>query len=102
MDRTERFGIGEKIDSLLLHALESLRAASYASTEKELHLRRAIQALDSLRFFLQLAWESKLIPSKHYETLGVMIEEVGRMTGGWIKGLRAKTRSENPERERKE
>ena len=52
--------------------------------------------------FLQLAWEGKLIPSKQYEVLAVLIEEVGRMAGGWIRGLRAKTRPERSGRERKE
>lgn len=92
MPRDERFGIGGKIDLLLLDTLEILRIASYARTEeKQRYLITAIARIDSLRFFVQIAWESKLIPSNQFQTLGLMIEEVGRMVGGWRKGLLAKT-----------
>ncbi|MBI4067918.1 four helix bundle protein [Candidatus Kaiserbacteria bacterium] len=92
MARDERFGIGNRIDVLLLDLLEDLRTAGYArANEKPTVLARALHALDSIRFFLQIAWESKLIANKQYENLAVRIEEIGKMTGGWRKGILAKT-----------
>jgi hypothetical protein len=44
-----------------------------------------------LRFFLQLAWECKVIEQKHYILLATQVENVGKMTGGWRKGLLVKT-----------
>ena len=99
MARDERFGIGSRIDSLLLDLLEMLRKASYMDTaNKPAVLGSAIGILDSLRFFLQIAWESKLIPQKQYAELAGNVEEIGRMTGGWRKGILAKTPPDGGER----
>lgn len=92
MARDERFGIGARIDALLLDLLETLRRANFADAAgKPSLLGNAIGTEDSLRFFLQIAWESKLIPGKQYEEMAGAVEEIGRMTGGWRKGLLAKT-----------
>ncbi|MEK7509524.1 MAG: four helix bundle protein [Patescibacteria group bacterium] len=99
MDRTERFGIGEKIDSLFLTVMETLREATYASHEAKIaFLGKAVRALDLLRFFLQIAWEIKCIANTQYASLGSAIEEAGRMVGGWRKGLVAKTPPKGGER----
>ena len=92
MAREERFGIGGKIDTLLLDTLDLLRAAMFAQMrEKVEFLGMTITKIDSVRFFVQIAWENKLIPSKQFEELGILIEKAGRMVGGWRKGLLSKT-----------
>ena len=53
-------------------------------------LSRTIAKLDNLKFFMQLAWESKLIPTEKYVNLSKDLEEIGRMLGGWRKGLQDK------------
>lgn len=99
MNRAERFGIGEKIDSLFLMAMETLREATYASHEAKIALLgSAIRSLDSIRFFLQIAWEIKCIANAQYASLGSDFEEAGRMVGGWRKGLAAKTPPKGGER----
>jgi len=99
MGRDERFGIGSKIDALFLDLLETLRVATYAGGREKLALlTRAIGITDSLRFFVQIAWDAKLIPNKQFEEIGIRIEETGRMIGGWRKGLLAKTPPEGGER----
>lgn len=50
-------------------------------------LGRAITKIDTLKFFYQLAWESKLIPTDKYTELSEKLEEIGRMLGGWRRGL---------------
>lgn len=54
-------------------------------------LGKAISKLDVLKFFLQLSWESKLIHTERYANLSGQLEEIGRMLGGWRKGLQKKT-----------
>jgi hypothetical protein len=44
-----------------------------------------------LKFFAQVAWESKLIPDDKYLDLSKRLGEIGRMLGGWKKGLQSKT-----------
>jgi hypothetical protein len=92
MARDERFGLGKKIDELLLELLEMLRNAMYANIHQKLTvLGEATSKIDSIRFFMQLAWETKIIQSKQFENISPSIEEIGRMIGGWRKGLLAKT-----------
>lgn len=92
MAREERFSLGTKIDLLFLDLLELLRLATYATQNKKVSLlTEAVIKMDSLRFFLQVAWEAKLIPTKQFEHMATKVEEVGRMIGGWRKGLLAKT-----------
>ena len=86
--RVERLGIGQKIESLFLDSLESSFSCVYLPTEpKMVLLGKTISKLDMLRFFCQLAWESRLIPTDKYTELSEKLEEVGRMLGGWRKGL---------------
>ncbi len=92
MARSERFGIGDRIDRLWLDLLEALRKAVYAPvTSKLAALDEAIAWIDAVRFFLQIAWESSLMSQTHFILLGKDVEEIGRMTGGWRKGIAAKT-----------
>ena len=89
--RTERFGIGNRIDTLLLELLDLLRKAAFVSgPTKILLLEKALQTIDSLRFFLQIAWESSVIKQNQYLQLAPGVEEIGKMVGGWRKGLLAK------------
>lgn len=92
MPREERFGIGSKIDFLFLETFEILRRATYANEKIKIDLlQRAIENIDSIRFFVQLAWELSLLTNTRYGTLGEGVENIGRMVGGWRKGLLSKT-----------
>jgi len=53
-------------------------------------LGKAISKLDILKFFIQLAWENKLISTDQHIELSQNLEEIGRQLGGWKKGLEAK------------
>jgi len=99
MPRDERFGLGKHIDELFLATLEDMRGATYSAAQQKItKLGNVLQHLDLLRFFLQLAWECKLIEQKHYILLATGIESTGRMVGGWRKGLLAKTPPKGGER----
>ena len=98
MPHVERFGIGSKIDWLFLEMLDGLRKATYAPLhEKIACLESIIKTIDGLRFFLQLSWEISLIHTTRYTVLAKEVEEVGRMVGGWRKGLLTKTSATNAE-----
>jgi hypothetical protein len=91
MPRTERFGIGLKIENLFLDLLELLRKATYTSArQKTPILEIAITKTDGLRFFLQIAWETKLIPNEQFIILGQEIESIGRNINAWKTGILAK------------
>jgi hypothetical protein len=90
--KVERFGIGDKIEQSYLNVLELTICLSYLSPEYKIPmLNKAITKLDIVKFFIQLAWENKLIPTDKYSELLCGLEEIGRQLGGWKKGLQSKT-----------
>ncbi|HBR71999.1 MAG TPA: hypothetical protein DEA27_04350, partial [Candidatus Moranbacteria bacterium] len=77
---------------LFLEILETSFAASYLPPEhKIILLGKTISKSDVLKFFLQIAWENKLIHDERYLNLSQRLEEIGKMFGGWKKGLQKKT-----------
>jgi len=97
--KVHRYNLGGKIENSFLLLLEDIfTAAHLAGDRKPAQLAAAIVKLDNLKFFLQLAWENKCLASKNYVDLSTRLEEVGRMLGGWKKGLEMKT----PPRDAKE
>lgn len=51
---------------------------------------------DVLKFFVQLAWESKFIPNEKYLELSEKLQEIGRQLGGWRNGLIEKHKNKTP------
>ena len=89
--KVERLGIGNKIDRTFLECLELTFCLSYLSPEHKVPmLNKAITRFDVLKFFVQLAWETKLIKTNHHTKLTLQLEEIGRQLGGWKKGLQTK------------
>lgn len=54
-------------------------------------ISQAIGKVDLLKFFLQMAWEQKIIDNNHYSHLLLSFDEIGRMLGGWKKTIQEKT-----------
>ena len=90
--KVERYGIGNKIEQAFLDVLEYTFCLTYLPPEHKIPmLNKSITKLDIVKFFAQLAWESKLIPTDKYSELISGLEEIGRQLGGWKKGLQKKT-----------
>jgi hypothetical protein len=86
-----RYNLGGKIENYFLLLLENIFLTSYLSGEKKImQLEKAILNLDNLKFFLQLAWENKCLANNKYIGLSGQLDEIGRMLGGWRKGLETK------------
>jgi hypothetical protein len=90
--KQNRYTLGNKIDDVFLVAIEFSFLASYASKEtKPVHLERCISRVDLLKLLLQLAWEIRALDNQKYIMLSEQLAEVGKMLGGWRKGLDTKT-----------
>lgn len=90
--KQNRYTLGGKIDDVFLVAIEFSFLASYASKETKLiHLERCISRVDLLKLLLQLAWEIRALNNQKYIVLSEQLSEVGKMLGGWRKGLDTKT-----------
>lgn len=92
--KTERYGLGRKIDLLFLEILElSFTCAFLPPDPKIILLGKIISRLDILKFFVQLAWENKLIPNEKYIDFSQNLEGIGRQLGAWRKGLLNKNKT---------
>ena len=68
--------------------LELSYRAYYAEREKkEEKILQCILILDTLKFFVQVAWEGKFLSNKQFEDIIHKLEEIGKMLGGWKKSL---------------
>ena len=86
-----RYTIGGKIESAFIDTLECLFIASYQNKDEKLPtLHLAVRKTDILKFFLRVLWEIKALDNKKYLTISTEMEEVGRMLGGWKRGLESK------------
>lgn len=75
----------------MLNFLDQLRilAASEAQKIDKLPILKNVSVkLNLLRVFFRLAKDNKIIDTKKYMILEEMIDEIGRMLGGWIKSVR--------------
>ena len=86
--KKSRYSLGAKIDGLFLDAPELLFIASYMPREqKSPFLKRASAKLDTLKFFLQISWELKVLDNAKYTAISEPLNEIGKMLGGWVKGV---------------
>src|SRR3989338_8732301 len=86
LPRLSRFTIGTRIDTIFLDLIELVLLAGYTTREQKLGIvQKASGKLDSLKFFLKIAWDVRAIDHKKYAALSTPLVEVGRMLGGWLK-----------------
>jgi hypothetical protein len=65
-----------------------IEAAYSPPDAKKLILRQVNLKLEKLRFFFRLGFDLGLYKSSLYEDMIKKIDEIGRMTGAWLKSLR--------------
>ena len=91
-----RYTLGKKIDGTFINILECLFVASYQSKNEKLPtILFAVKKIDILKFFLRVSWELNTLDNKKYILISEKVDELGRMVGGWKKGLESKTPPNN-------
>jgi len=86
--KNSKYTLGLKIDSLFLEIIELIFSAKYQTKQEKLPtIINASNRLDLLKFFLQIAWETKALDDKKYITLSEKLNEIGKMLGGWHRQL---------------
>ena len=86
--RTQKFVLGDRIQTAALDFLESLIEATYTRRRDPL-LARANLGVEKLRFLMRLARDLKCLDWRRYEFAAKALDEIGRLIGGWIKTHRA-------------
>lgn len=88
MPKKDKYSLGQKIEQSNLDILEPLIGAGSNKDKKLLYLEKAAIKLDLLKMLIRLAEEIKAIPTKKYLHLQEIIQEIGRMLGGWIRSIK--------------
>ena len=83
--KNDRFTIYERSENLIVDLIELFLEAGYTRSNKTSILENASVKLNTLRFFIRLMKETKVFDLKKYTILQGMIDEIGRMLGGWIR-----------------
>ncbi len=87
--KQDRHTIWQRCESIMLEILEGILLASQTyKSEKVPILEKVSVKLNFLRVFLRLMKEVKIIDNKKYTALEGLVDEIGRMLGGWIKSSR--------------
>ena len=82
--KTHKFTLGDRIEAVGLDVLEALIEATYTRDRRE-HLMRANLGIEKLRFLLRLASDLTLVDKRRYEHAARLLDETGRLIGGWLK-----------------
>ncbi len=88
--KSHKFTLGDRIVVTALDVLDALVEATY-TRERMLHLRRANLGIEKLRFLLRLAADVRLLDRRRYEHAARLLDETGRLIGGWMKAYHAAT-----------
>lgn len=88
MPKKDKYTLGEKLQKTILELLELLIIANYSKTNKVSVLHRASVKVDMLKIFIRLTYEIKAMNEKKYLFLEEILQNIGRMLGGWIRSLK--------------
>ncbi len=88
MPKSSRYAIGSRIEQKFLDLLELAYIAYFSEkSTKQSKIAECIVLLDTLKFFITTSWEAKLISHAQCEELAVVLDESGKMLGGWRKNV---------------
>jgi hypothetical protein len=92
LPKKDRYCLGVKAENLSLEILEKLFEANSKSGNSRLEtLNKVDLKLKILQTIIRLCWEVKALDEKKYIQLQEILQEVGRMLGGWIKTTKQST-----------
>jgi len=88
LPRDLKFVLGDRMLTGAYDVLDTLIEAKYAREKRGL-LQRANLLLERLRFQMRLCMEEKLLSVRQYEFVSGLVDETGRMVGGWLKSVKS-------------
>ncbi len=84
--RAQRFVVTQRLTGAALDMQEALFHANARRREERLaHLRAADAHLNAVRLYLRLAYHWRWLSSGQHEHVSGMVEEIGRLLGGWLR-----------------
>ena len=86
--KKDRFGIFLKIENLCLETLTLIIAASLEIKNRKLILLKPARIkIETLKRLFRIVNDLKIMENKNYIALELSLQEISKMTNGWIKYL---------------
>lgn len=86
--KSQRYTLWQKCENATLALLEIIIETCHQKGEERIQsLYRFSNKLDLLKTLIRLAKDTCTIDSKQYLVIQEIIQEIGRMVGGWIKSV---------------
>lgn len=86
LPKRDRYVLGAKMENCSLDLLEQIiRATDARQQDKLKHLNEANAKLEIIKVLLRLANDNDLLSPKQYLMMQEILQEAGRMLGGWIR-----------------
>jgi hypothetical protein len=90
-----RFSFGQRLDNLTLDALMLVTRAVFSPGKEKVPLLRELNLLlEQLRVLWRLVCDRRWISQQQLLFVNSRMDEIGRMTGGWIKQAEGRTQQE--------
>lgn len=84
--KQDRYTLWQRVETVALDSIENIFMVSEVRQEQKLLVLKRISAkLNLLRLLLRLARDTKSIDLRKAVKLQEVVDEIGRMLGGWIK-----------------
>ena len=79
--------MGQKVDNITLEIFELLFSVTNNDNKTET-LYKISNKIDLLKILLRLAKDTLALTNKNYLELQEMLQEIGKMLGGWIRATK--------------
>jgi hypothetical protein len=89
--KNEKHTLGQTIELNTLKLLEEILfvgSSNINSSLKRDKLTTASNKLDLIKLLIRLSYDIKAIDQKGYISLQEMLQEIGKMLGGWIRSIK--------------
>ncbi|MDD4290373.1 MAG: four helix bundle protein [Patescibacteria group bacterium] len=87
--KQDRYTIWQKIENELLKFIEHISSCSHIQkVQRQGELEKASKHLNTIRILLIISREIKIIDNKNYLNIELLINQIGKMLGGWIKNTK--------------
>ena len=88
LPRTQKFLLADRIETRILEILEMFIEAYYTQRSEKLPILRKVNLeLEKLRYLIRLCHDFKYFNNERYGLVSEKINEIGKITGGWLKTL---------------
>ena len=85
--KTKRYTLGQKLDNISLDIFELLFTIPL-NTNKVITLQQISVKVDLLKVLLRFSKDTQSITDKKYLELQALLQEIGKMLGGWIRSTK--------------